>query len=40
VARFAFSDAQRRYVDRLIDDWERDAHLSAEDRFLPRLNPL
>jgi hypothetical protein len=33
VARFAFSDAQRRYVDRLIDDWERDAHLSAEDRF-------
>jgi hypothetical protein len=38
VARFAFSDAQRRYVDRLIDDWERDAHLSAEDRFLPRLD--
>jgi hypothetical protein len=23
VARFAFSDAQRRHVDRLIDDWER-----------------
>ena len=40
VARFAFSDAQRRHVDRLIDDWERDAHLSAEDRFLPRLNSL
>ena len=36
VARFAFSDAQRRHVYRLIDDWERDAHLSAEDRFLPR----
>ena len=40
VARFAFSDVQRRHVDRLIDDWERDAHLSAEDRFLPRLNSL
>ena len=22
VARFAFSDAQRRHVNRLIDDWE------------------
>ena len=22
VTRFAFSDAQRRHVDRLIDDWE------------------
>jgi len=37
VARFAFSDAQRRHIDRLIDDWESNAHLSAEDRFLPRL---
>jgi hypothetical protein len=40
VARFAFSDAQRRYVDGLIDDWEHDAHQSAEDRFLPRLTSL
>ena len=40
VALFTFSDAQRRHVARLIDDWEHDAHPSAEDRFLPRPNSL
>jgi hypothetical protein len=24
IARFAFSDAQRRHVDRLLDEWERE----------------
>jgi hypothetical protein len=24
VARFDFSEAQRRHVDRLLDEWERD----------------
>ena len=25
VARFAFSDAQRRHVDALLDEWQREA---------------
>jgi hypothetical protein len=25
VARFEFSDAQRRHVERLLDEWEREA---------------
>jgi hypothetical protein len=32
VARFAFSDPQRRHVDRLIDGWERDSHLAADSQ--------
>lgn len=24
VARYAFTDAQRRHVERLLDEWERD----------------
>jgi hypothetical protein len=31
VARFAFSDAQRRHVERLIDDWEHNAHPSSDE---------
>jgi hypothetical protein len=31
VARFAFSDAQRRHVVRLIDDWEHNAHPSSDE---------
>ena len=31
VERFAFSDAQRRHVDRLIDDWEYNAHTSSNE---------
>jgi hypothetical protein len=31
VARYEFSSAQRRHVDRLIDEWERDLHLPGRN---------
>jgi hypothetical protein len=31
VARFAFSDAQRHQVERLIDDWEHNARPSSDE---------
>ena len=36
VARFEFSDAQRRHVDRLLDDWESGLRIpAAADLGLP-----
>jgi hypothetical protein len=35
VERFEFSAAQRRHVDRLLDEWERDLHLPAHDLNAP-----
>jgi hypothetical protein len=34
VARFDFSDAQRRHVEGLIDEWQRELDLAPDD-----LNP-
>ena len=31
VARFSFSEAQRRHVDGLLDEWERELRDSAHD---------
>jgi hypothetical protein len=31
VARFSFSDAQRRHVERLLDEWERDLGSPVHD---------
>jgi hypothetical protein len=36
VARFEFSEAQRRHVDRLLDEWERDLGVPAHDLKTPR----
>jgi hypothetical protein len=35
VGRFEFSSAQRRHVDRLLDEWERDLRASAHDLETP-----
>jgi hypothetical protein len=35
VGRFEFSAAQRRHVDRLLDEWERDLRASAHDLETP-----
>jgi hypothetical protein len=34
VARYEFSEAQRRHVERLLDEWQRDLSPAADD-----LNP-
>jgi len=31
VAQFAFSEQQRRHVDALLDQWDRDIHPAAQD---------
>ncbi|HZO95948.1 MAG TPA: hypothetical protein VFB42_01105 [Gaiellaceae bacterium] len=36
VARFAFSDAQRRHVERLLDEWERELRRPVDDLEPPR----
>jgi hypothetical protein len=35
VARFEFSDAQRRHVERLLDEWQRDLDAAADDLKSP-----
>jgi hypothetical protein len=35
VARFEFSDAQRRHVEQLIDEWQRDLDAAANDLETP-----
>jgi hypothetical protein len=35
VARFEFTDAQRRHVDGLLDEWERELRLPADDLDAP-----
>ena len=35
VARYEFSEAQRRHVGRLLDDWERDLRVPAHDLDAP-----
>jgi hypothetical protein len=35
VARFEFSPAQRRHVERLLDEWERDLRASPHDLETP-----
>jgi hypothetical protein len=36
VARFEFTDAQRRHVERLLDEWQRDLGRSVDDLDSPR----
>jgi hypothetical protein len=36
VGRFEFTEAQRRHVERLLDDWERDLRRPAHDLKPPR----
>jgi hypothetical protein len=35
VARFEFSDAQRRHITRLLDEWQRELDLTADDLKSP-----
>jgi hypothetical protein len=35
VARYEFSAAQQRHVERLLDEWERDLRASAHDLETP-----
>jgi hypothetical protein len=36
VAQFDFTDAQRRHVERLLDEWERGLAVPAADELRPR----
>jgi hypothetical protein len=36
VAHFEFSDAQRRHVERLLEEWERELRTAANDLNPPR----